>query len=67
MPKLKTHKATAKRFTNKKGKVMKRVSGQNHFNSKDSGSKRSSKRKDTALGCKTLTKTVKTLIVQRNK
>ena len=51
MPKLKTHKSTAKRIKLKKSakgiKVIKRADGQNHFNSKQSGKKRRNKRSDT--------------------
>ncbi len=51
MPKLKTHKATAKRFQVKKSrknglKVLKRTDGQDHFNSRESGSVRRNKRRD---------------------
>ncbi len=47
MPKLKTHKATAKRFrtTGKKG-LMKRKAGQDHFNSRESGKTTMGKRRD---------------------
>ncbi len=38
MGKLKTHKSIVKRFTiNKSGKIMKRVAGQDHFNSGERG------------------------------
>ncbi|MDX1607960.1 MAG: 50S ribosomal protein L35 [Candidatus Spechtbacterales bacterium] len=44
--KLKTKKAAAKRFkVTANGKIMRRVSGQSHFNSKMSGKKRRNKRK----------------------
>lgn len=51
MPKLKTHKATAKRFQVKKSKkhgmkVLKRMDGQDHFNSRESGNTRRNKRRD---------------------
>lgn len=51
MPKLKTHKATAKRFQVKKSKkhglkVLKRTDGQDHFNSRESGNTRRNKRRD---------------------
>lgn len=51
MPKLKTHKATAKRFQVKKSKkggtqVLKRTDGQDHFNSRESGRVRRNKRRD---------------------
>lgn len=66
MPKIKTHKATAKRFrVTKKKKVMKRVAGQAHFNGKESGNTRRKKRTDSGIGCDTLAKTIKTLINKR--
>jgi large subunit ribosomal protein L35 len=38
MAKLKTHKASAKRFKKTRtGKFMKKVAGQDHFNSRESG------------------------------
>ena len=53
MPKLKTHKATAKRFKvsnpkkNKKGKkLIMRKAGQDHFNANESGNKTRFKRSD---------------------
>jgi len=56
MPKLKTHKATAKRFVikrSKKGvKIMKRAEGQDHFNARETGKIKRNKRSD-----KTITKT----------
>lgn len=66
MPKLKTHKATAKRFrvTKKNKKVLKRTSGQAHFNAKQTGKKRRSKRKDNPLSA-SLTRTIKTLLNKR--
>ncbi|PLX28861.1 50S ribosomal protein L35, partial [Candidatus Parcubacteria bacterium] len=48
MPKMKTHKATAKRFRVKKSKkgtkVLKRTDGQDHFNSRESGKVKRNKR-----------------------
>jgi len=65
MPKLKTHKATVKRFkVTKNKKVLKRVAGQDHFNSREGGKVTRNKRRDKAMS-DTLTRTVKTLIVQR--
>jgi large subunit ribosomal protein L35 len=62
MPKIKTHKATAKRFKiTKKEKVIMRKGGQDHFNSRESGNTKRNKRRDIELD-KSLTKTVKTLI-----
>ena len=50
MPKLKTHKATAKRFKRTKtGKIMKRASGQNHFNAKESGNTGTNKKSDVVM------------------
>jgi len=47
MPKLKTHKATAKRFrTTKRKKLLHRTSGQSHFNSRERGKTATMKRKD---------------------
>lgn len=51
MPKLKTHKATLKRFQVKKSKkkgltVLKRTDGQDHFNSRENGTTRRNKRRD---------------------
>lgn len=63
MPKLKTHKATAKRFKvkrSKKGpKVLKRTDGQDHFNARESGKTKRNKRSDGTLAN---TKTVKTIM-----
>lgn len=50
MPKLKTHKALAKRVkVTKNGKVLKRHAGQGHFNSRDSGKITRKKRRDQTL------------------
>ena len=47
MPKLKTHKATAKRFTiTKNNKVLRRKAGQDHFNSREPGKVVRGKRRD---------------------
>lgn len=47
MPKLKTHKATAKRYkVTKNGKIMKRTSGQNHFNARENGKTGRNKKSD---------------------
>ncbi len=63
MPKLKTHKATAKRFMvkrSKKGiKVLKRTDGQDHFNSRETGKVKRNKRSDA-----TMTKTVQQTILR---
>jgi large subunit ribosomal protein L35 len=50
MPKLKTHKATSKRFrVTKKGKIVKRTSGQNHFNAREGGKVGRNKKSDMVL------------------
>lgn len=56
MPKLKTHKATAKRYqVTKNGKIMKRKSGQNHFNARENGKAGRNKKSDVVMS-KTLDK-----------
>ena len=61
MPKIKTHKATAKRFKiTKKGKVKQRKAGQDHFNARESGKIKRNKRRDIDTD-KSLTKTIKSL------
>lgn len=63
--KLKTHKATAKRFKiTKTGKITKRATGQDHFNSRESGNVTRNKRRDTTINNKTVKKTIKKLISQ---
>lgn len=61
MPKLKTHKATAKRFQIKKSrkgtKILKRADGQDHFNARQTGSKKRNKRSDNTM-TNTLQKTI---------
>ncbi|OGH84425.1 MAG: hypothetical protein A2261_00795 [Candidatus Magasanikbacteria bacterium RIFOXYA2_FULL_44_8] len=50
MPKQKTHKGIAKRFKiTKTGKVLKRMAGQGHFNARETGKVRRSKRMDQSL------------------
>ena len=61
MPKIKTHQATAKRFTKTaNNKLKKRKAGQDHFNSRESGNTTRTKRLDVSVS-KTLDKTIKTL------
>lgn len=65
MPKIKTNKAIAKRFTKKKSRakgtiIVKRSTGQGHFNSRESGNKTRSKRRDRTLSATAL-KTIKQL------
>ncbi|MCC7356829.1 MAG: 50S ribosomal protein L35 [Candidatus Doudnabacteria bacterium] len=50
MPKVKTHKGIAKRFRKTKtGQLMHRVSGQDHFNSRETGKVRKNKRTDSPV------------------
>ncbi len=50
MPKIKTRKAVAKRFkVTKKKKVIKRSTGQDHFNARESGKQKRSKRSDKSV------------------
>lgn len=61
MPKIKTHKATSKRFAKTaKDKVRHRKCGQSHFNSRESGNTTRKKRRDMEI-TSTLVKTVKKL------
>lgn len=51
MPKVKTHKGTAKRIRKTKGgKLMARATGQDHFNSRETGKSTKNKRRDIMLG-----------------
>ena len=51
MPKQKTHKATAKRFTQTKTKkLVRRKAGQDHFNARESGNTKRNKRRDISAG-----------------
>jgi ribosomal protein L35 len=48
---MKTHKAISKRFKiTRTGKVLKRVAGQDHFNSREPGKVTRNKRRDRQLG-----------------
>lgn len=50
MPKVKTHQGTAKRIKKTKtGKLMARSTGQDHFNSRESGNTTKNKRRDFVL------------------
>lgn len=50
MPKMKTHKGTAKRLRKtKSGKILHRASGQDHYNSRESGKTTKNKRRDTTM------------------
>ena len=62
MPKIKTHKATAKRFTiTKTKKIKRRKAGQGHFNARESGTTTRRKRRDISAD-KSHIKTIKRLI-----
>lgn len=62
MPKIKTHKATAKRFTiTKNKKIKRRKAGQNHFNARESSVVTLRKRRDVSAS-KSDIKTIKKLI-----
>ena len=62
MPKIKTHKATSKRFSlTGKGKIKQRKSGQDHFNARNTGNETRAKRRDIDT-TSTLNKTIKQLI-----
>ena len=59
---LKTHKASAKRFrVSKKGKILKKRAGQDHFNARESGKTTRSKRRLISI-TKTEQKTIKQLL-----
>jgi len=50
MPKIKTHQATAKRFSRtRNNKIIKRKAGQDHFNSRESGKIKRNKRRDVQV------------------
>jgi len=50
MPKLKTHKALVKRIKiSKRKKILKRATGQNHYNSKENGKAGRAKKSDARL------------------
>jgi len=61
MAKIKTHKATAKRFKIKRSgkgvKILKRTDGQDHFNSRESGKTKRNKRSDNIMS-DTMKKTI---------
>lgn len=62
MSKQKTVKAIAKRFrTTKTGKVKKVTSGQNHFNSRESGKVKRNKRTDRSITNKKQQRLIKKL------
>lgn len=60
MPKLKTHKATSKRYkVSKTGKIIKRTAGQNHFNARENGNTGRNKKSDVVTST-TLNRVMKT-------
>jgi large subunit ribosomal protein L35 len=62
MPKIKTHKATAKRFkVTKNEKILKRKAGQDHFNARESGNTKRNKRRDIGIS-HTETRVIKQLM-----
>ena len=62
MPKMKTHKATSKRFIiTRTKKVKQRKAGQDHFNARESGNVGRNKRRDIDVTT-TLQKTIKKLM-----
>jgi ribosomal protein L35 len=62
MPKIKTHKATAKRFViTKNKKIKQRKAGQDHFNARETGKTRRIKRRDISMS-KSFHKTIKELV-----
>ena len=62
MPKIKTHKATAKRIViTKTKKIRKRKAGQDHFNSRETGNTTRQKRKDMTIA-KSEARTIKALL-----
>lgn len=57
---MKTHKATAKRYKlTKKGKIIKRTAGQNHFNARENGNTGRNKKSDV-IASTTLNRVMKT-------
>ena len=62
MTKIKTHKATAKRYKiTKKNKIKQRKAGQDHYNARESGKTKRNKRRDINTS-DTHKKTIKSLI-----
>ena len=61
MPKIKTHKATVKRFVKTKtNKIIRRKAGQDHFNAKETGKTKRVKRRDLTMS-ESYGKIIKTL------
>jgi large subunit ribosomal protein L35 len=66
MPKIKTHKATAKRIIITKGNKLKRKrAGQDHFNAREDGATKRRKRRDIGISKKDI-KNIKSLIPYNN-
>jgi large subunit ribosomal protein L35 len=62
MPKIKTHKATAKRYRlTGTSKLMQRKTGQDHFNAGETGATKRQKRRDIAT-TKVFDKTIRALM-----
>ncbi len=62
MPKLKNHKSIAKRFKiTKKGKIIKKKAGQDHFNARESGNITKAKRRSVNVS-KSISKQLKSLM-----
>jgi len=62
MPKIKTHQSIVKRYrVTKKGKLMKKKAGQNHFNARESGNITRAKRRRNTTS-KTITKQLRSLM-----
>lgn len=65
--KLKTHKALIKRVRlTKKKKVMRRATGQNHFNSKETGQEGREKKKDVRLSRPDEKNVLKAILYKQN-
>ncbi|MBU1028639.1 50S ribosomal protein L35 [Patescibacteria group bacterium] len=61
---MKTHNALTKRFkVTKKGKVLKRAAGQDHFNTRESGKVTRNKRRDRQMS-ESFTKTIRQMTKQ---
>lgn len=64
MPKQKTHKGTTKRLRKTgTGKILRRSSGQGHFNSRETGKTTKNKRRDTEMS--SANSRLKSLIVHK--
>ena len=62
MPKIKTHKATVKRFKKTAtNKLLRRKAGQDHFNARETGNAKRNKRRDIE-GPATHARTIKSLM-----